>query len=386
MAAAGTRVPERRGMAYAEASSCLVPATARPRMETGVKRFEPIDSLEDQVMARVSMMDRQRAAERREADRLMEFSMTNLEAVERRQVQLETTIADLTGTVTGLKQELQRRQEASFQACEERLRALEEHASSASASAKAYRQDYKQSMRTLQKRLDMQEEHQNQQLKLLEGLIAAEARHSQVEKPVAASPKDKDANSTHQELRRPGVGHGQAGVSGMAPGEVALLVMEEVEVLLQKELKVIQKKCMAIQDVIDERVLEPLNRVEQRLAEQEQKIRELMDGGQESSSRVEEHEFRLGVTRTKLEVHDQKLAILDRALRWNRSLDPPEDSGRPGAQAMPADVQESPQRPPVHAADAQSHAAEDQCKGATSPYSACSSEKARSFDLYSASS
>merc|ERR1711879_234512 len=67
--------------------------------------------------------------------------------------------------------------------------------------------------------------------------------------------------------------------------------------------------------MVDEHVIMPLRSIEQRLTENEQKVKQCISAGQDCSSKVEEHEFRLGVTRTKLEVHDQKLVILDRSLR-----------------------------------------------------------------------
>merc|ERR1712151_196691 len=84
-------------------------------------------------------------------------------------------------------------------------------------------------------------------------------------------------------------------------------------------MRAIHKRCTALQDTVDERVLLPLREVEQRLEEQDQKVRQLIGVGQDCSSRVEEHEFRLGVSRTKLEVHDQKISRLE-AMRWTRGI------------------------------------------------------------------
>lgn len=99
--------------------------------------------------------------------------------------------------------------------------------------------------------------------------------------------------------------------------EVAITAMRELEEVLQAEVKSIHQRCGAMQDLLDERTLLPLRELEQRLDEQDLRVRQLTTAGQDCSSRLEEHEFRLGVSRTKLEVHDQKISRLE-AMRWQR--------------------------------------------------------------------
>merc|ERR1712217_611329 len=55
--------------------------------------------------------------------------------------------------------------------------------------------------------------------------------------------------------------------------------------------------------------------IEQKLQEQGATIKQLVSVGQDCSCRVEEHEFRLGVARTKMDVHDEKISRLE-ARRW----------------------------------------------------------------------
>jgi len=93
--------------------------------------------------------------------------------------------------------------------------------------------------------------------------------------------------------------------------------VQDLEAVMQAELKAIHRRCVSLQDLLDDRTLLPFMDFEQRLNEQDLKVKQLTSAGQDCSSRVEEHEFRLGVARTKLEVHDQKISRLE-AMRWQR--------------------------------------------------------------------
>merc|ERR1712228_990471 len=57
--------------------------------------------------------------------------------------------------------------------------------------------------------------------------------------------------------------------------------------------------------------------IEQKLQEQSSAVKQLMSVSQDCSCRVEEHEFRLGVARTKMDVHDEKISRLE-ARRWTQ--------------------------------------------------------------------
>jgi len=97
-----------------------------------------------------------------------------------------------------------------------------------------------------------------------------------------------------------------------------LLAVHSLERLLHSELKGIHKRCNAVQDLMDERTGLPLRDFDRRILEQDQQIKQLISCEQERSSRLQEHEVRLDVARTKLELHDQKLLALDRSVRWGR--------------------------------------------------------------------
>merc|ERR1711959_340961 len=109
--------------------------------------------------------------------------------------------------------------------------------------------------------------------------------------------------------------------AGSTAADYALLAVQELEGLLRQEVRELRKHYNMLQEAFDEHVVMPLRQVELKLSEHDQKVAQCLDVGQDCASRVQEQEFRLGVTRTKLEVHDQKLAILDRNLRQGRRLD-----------------------------------------------------------------
>lgn len=96
-----------------------------------------------------------------------------------------------------------------------------------------------------------------------------------------------------------------------------VLAVQALESLLNQELKATRKICNNLQDTMHTEVLVPLTDIDQRLQEQDQVVKQLISIGQDGSSRVEEHEFRLGVLRTKLDVHDQKFSRLE-LMRCNR--------------------------------------------------------------------
>jgi len=96
----------------------------------------------------------------------------------------------------------------------------------------------------------------------------------------------------------------------------ALLVVNDLDESVHQELQGVHRRLNALQGCFDERVLVPLRRLEQRFSEQDSRANRIIEDGQDHAARVEEHEIRLSVVRTKLEVHDQKLAQLDRSVRW----------------------------------------------------------------------
>lgn len=101
-------------------------------------------------------------------------------------------------------------------------------------------------------------------------------------------------------------------------GDVVLLAVQELESLLRTELKAMSRRCALLQDTLDESVLLSIQDMDRRLQEQDSTVKRMASAAEECSARVEEHEFRIDVLRTKLEVHDQKMSRLERT-RWSRA-------------------------------------------------------------------
>lgn len=101
-------------------------------------------------------------------------------------------------------------------------------------------------------------------------------------------------------------------------GDVVLLAVQELESLLRTELKAMSRRCALLQDTLDESVLLSIQDMDRRLQEQDLTVKRMASAAEECSARVEEHEFRIDVLRTKLEVNDQKMSRLERT-RWSRA-------------------------------------------------------------------
>merc|ERR1712129_2328 len=87
-----------------------------------------------------------------------------------------------------------------------------------------------------------------------------------------------------------------------------------------------------LQEFVDDRAVFPLRDLERRLQEVENMVGQAQVAGQECSSRIEEHEFRLGVSRTKLELQEDKLNRVF-ASRWQQ---PYSTDGGSSAECSPA--------------------------------------------------
>jgi len=232
-----------------------------------------MEALEARLTAMIAQQQVQHAASLREADRLADLAGKNtdarLDAVERRQLQLEHLMSGLTCTVTGRGEERQMRGcpapaiEAGHASFERRLRALEEKCGDNSFGG------------------------------------------------AQGSP----APAVEQSLKERGGHHGTGGDNG----DAALLAVQELESLLHTELRAIHKRCNTLQDSVDGNAIVPLRGLGQQFQEMEQTVQQLIGAGQECSSRVEEHKFRLEVIRTKIDVHDQKISRLE-TTRWTKGL------------------------------------------------------------------
>lgn len=96
------------------------------------------------------------------------------------------------------------------------------------------------------------------------------------------------------------------------------IAIQDLEATLNSEVKAMRRRCNACQEGVDN-ALVPLREMERQVREQDQIVKQLLDHGQEWSSRIEEHEVRLGVARTKLEVHDAKISRLE-SMPWRSKL------------------------------------------------------------------
>jgi len=159
-------------------------------------------------------------------------------------------------------------------------------------------------------------EHDEELRQLAEAERQAEELERRLEDVEGCRLGNSEAERSPRRGRRSGSGCAQS--PKFSSQDHVLIAVQELEVLLQEEVKAVHRRCSVFQDSIDERVMMPLRDFEQRLQEQDQKVRQLVVAGQDCSSRLEEHEFRLGVSRTKLEMHDQKISRLE-AMRWQRS-------------------------------------------------------------------
>jgi len=99
----------------------------------------------------------------------------------------------------------------------------------------------------------------------------------------------------------------------------ALRAIQALGELVHQELKVAHDRCNALQDAMSDNVMAPVHRAGQQVADLDAKVLQLVGETQDCSSRVEEHEVRLGVTRSKLDAHEQRITLLsdrlDRVLR-----------------------------------------------------------------------
>lgn len=324
---AGALVPERRGGGGDPAPSGRLASASE-------RRF---DELEDHVVQAVSLLERQRRADRREADRLAEFASKSLEAradaQDRRQAELERRVARLEeglaarGAVIledtpwlpparplGIEelQQLCERTSALERRLQEALHSLHDRGLGLQAAAQ-------------QRLVDVE-----QRLQHVEELQAAAAVADGRSAPHAATASVQPATSAavFEEAPVPPA----VASSDAAAADEALGAVQELALAVDRELRSLRgdvhQRVGLLQETVDDQVLLPLKRIEQRMADSEHKVKHLLESGGAYSARLEEHEVRIGVNRTKLEVHDQKLVILDRALRWSRRIDG--GAGRPG--------------------------------------------------------
>eukprot|EP00929_Paragymnodinium_shiwhaense_P068634 TRINITY_DN34555_c0_g1_i1.p1 TRINITY_DN34555_c0_g1~~TRINITY_DN34555_c0_g1_i1.p1 ORF type:complete len:472 (+),score=146.95 TRINITY_DN34555_c0_g1_i1:71-1486(+) len=107
----------------------------------------------------------------------------------------------------------------------------------------------------------------------------------------------------------------------------ALRIVQELEAVIHNELTVVHKRCNELQESFDKGLQLPFQQLERQVEERSKAVAQMVAASNELSARVEEHEFRLGVQRTRLEVYDEKMTSMDRLLRQMRSAPPPRGGG-----------------------------------------------------------
>lgn len=272
-----------------------------------------LEAMEERLFSMIANVQRTSTAAMVEADKLADFATKATEAridnVDQRQKDLEQRFGELVGAMEAMRHGHRPSQE------DERGAGCAQEPARAGRPSSAAVRNWRRVAAGLQP-----------------GAVAMSPRSS------LSGPPELPASGEHAETSAGRRGRSKckahsaekdAGVDSFA-NEVMLMV-HQMEAMLHAELKVLHKRCNAMQDSLEERALIPLRELEQRFLEQEQTVRQLSSVGQECSSRVEEHEFKLGVTRTKLDMHEQKLALFERTSRWSRRGS---DAGEDKAEAI----------------------------------------------------
>ncbi|CAE8687708.1 unnamed protein product, partial [Polarella glacialis] len=114
------------------------------------------------------------------------------------------------------------------------------------------------------------------------------------------------------------------------PGrDEAFSAVKELDSVLHQELRVLHDRCDLVQETLDVRALSALRQLAQRMADQDSKVEQLFTDGQDCCARVEEHEVRLGVARSKTDAQEQRLALLgDRVERASRPSERSDELGQ----------------------------------------------------------
>lgn len=330
----GTKpVPERRG---AVVSDGYGPRRVEKPPSGSPKQMHKIQALEEQLR-----MEKLCSAEGEEAGRLAEYVAKNADArvasTEQQQLHLEGRMAELANVMNGIckEQRIQEQRVANLEGAvaatidqvreaygegwlekveplEERLRGMEDILASTVMTTLSEVTPLCQRLEALEERATCVAPASESEVTLLSQRLDALCERGT---RVAPAPETRASNTPTSP---------QGGID--ADLGTAFLAVQELEGLLQLELKTVRNHCNMLQDAMDDRMLVPLRRLEQRVDEHDQKLAQCFGVVQECSSRAEEHEFRLGVARTKHEVYDQKFAILDKQLRFQRRNDADERS------------------------------------------------------------
>merc|ERR1712232_809623 len=104
-------------------------------------------------------------------------------------------------------------------------------------------------------------------------------------------------------------------------GEVAVALevqIRDLEASVRLELEDVQGRSRAAARDAAEAIawLSPLRQIEREMGSHRKLVEEVVCQSKDYAARIEEHEFRLSTLRTKLDVHDEKIAVHDRVL-WS---------------------------------------------------------------------
>eukprot|EP00931_Biecheleriopsis_adriatica_P064262 TRINITY_DN39065_c0_g1_i1.p1 TRINITY_DN39065_c0_g1~~TRINITY_DN39065_c0_g1_i1.p1 ORF type:complete len:296 (+),score=80.95 TRINITY_DN39065_c0_g1_i1:57-890(+) len=142
---------------------------------------------------------------------------------------------------------------------------------------------------------------------------------------LSAALEERAASCSIQACALPADGHGGCAANALtetqrAGAHEALLAVESLDSILQEELKAVSKRCNQLQELVEECAIAPLGEVERQLREHCSAVKQMLGATEDYSSRVEEHDVKLGVLRTKLEVFDQRFFRLE-SMRWSPKAD-----------------------------------------------------------------
>ncbi|CAK0858129.1 unnamed protein product, partial [Prorocentrum cordatum] len=110
----------------------------------------------------------------------------------------------------------------------------------------------------------------------------------------------------------------RAAPSGPAVAADAHCAVRELEACMREELRGIHAHCGRMQ-AVEDRFASALRHIEQQLKEHGVSVEQFLHEGEAFHARVEEHEVRLVAARSKLEGHDQRLALVAEQLDAQRA-------------------------------------------------------------------
>ena len=338
--ASGSR-PSHRGFDRRSAdSSFLSPGSAAgwtPLTGPDIGRRQ-LDALEERLSEAIASLSRQHIADRQEADSLAEQAIGRLEArlsaMEQQQPRADRRVSELSGIVRGFGEEQQAQQRQAEQ-LQEKLRGFCASADQEEEEVRRRLQDLERDIQALQSSATADEGTQRrhaQRVRRLELQVEDHSRAMEHERRQALAALERVELLEARFVASAETASGQSKLSPFGPSSPAcgectpargalvldesplvaesLLAVQDLEMAVNKELRIVHDRCNQFQDTIDDRILGQLRRVEQRVADHDRKVEQLLCDGQDCLSRVEEHEVRIGVARSKLDAQDHRVALL----------------------------------------------------------------------------